>query len=133
MTGRHRGPRSIDAREELRQVGATTELSATLAALMGQAWPFVRCTGAGTLGALANVALEDEVVVLPRLRAGRLHLGFLGNLIVSVTMAHVMGHDFGTAFFAAVCGTTTLRSFKARIESAFEHERKEIGEQDDAG
>ncbi len=99
-----------------------------LAELVGHAWPFVRCTTAGLLGALANVALEDETVVLPRLDDGRLHLGFFGNLIVSVTMAHVVDHDFGTAFFAAVCGTTTLRSFKARIESAFEHERKEIGD-----
>lgn len=108
-------------------------LAATLAGLMGHAWPFVSCTSAGVLGALANVALEDEVVVLPRLSGGRLYLGFLGNLVVSVTMAHVVNHDFGTAFFAAVCGTTTLRTFKARIESAFEHEWKEIGESDDAG
>ena len=114
-------------------MGESTELAATLAALMGQAWPFVRCTSAGVLGALANAALEDEVLVLPRLRGGTLHLGFLGNLIVSVTMAHVVDHDFGTAFFAAVCGTTTLRTFKTRIESAFEHEWKEIGEDNDAG
>jgi len=114
--------------EGVRQVGEAGELTASLTALMGQAWPFVRCTAAGVLGALANAALEDEVVALPRLSDGRLHLGFLGNLIVSVTMAHVVDHDFGSAFFAAVCGTTTLRSLKARIESAFEHERKEMGE-----
>ena len=101
---------------------------AALMAFAGQAWPFVRCTAAGVLGALANVALEDEVVVLPRLSNGRLYLGFLGNLIVSVTVAHVVDHDFSTAFFAAVCGTTTLRTFKSRIENAFEHEWKEIGD-----
>ncbi len=101
--------------------------------LLAQAWPFVRCTAAGVLGALANVALEDEVVVLPRMTCGRLHLGFLGNLIVAVTMAHVVDHDFATAFFAAVCGTTTLAAFKARIEKAFEHEREGMGEGDDAG
>jgi hypothetical protein len=112
----------------VRQVGEAGELTASFAALLGEAWPFVRCTAAGVLGALANAALEDEVVALPRLSDGRLHLGFLGNLIVSVTMAHVVDHDFGSAFFAAVCGTTTLRSLKARIESAFEHERKEMGE-----
>ena len=105
-----------------------SDVLSALAELVGHAWPFVRCTTAGVLGALANVALEDETVVLPRLDDGRLHLGFLGNLIVSVTMAHVVDHDFATAFFAAVCGTTTLRTFKARIESAFEHERKEIGD-----
>lgn len=109
-------------------MGEAGELTASFAALLGEAWPFVRCTAAGVLGALANAALEDEVVALPRLSDGRLHLGFLGNLIVSVTMAHVVDHDFGSAFFAAVCGTTTLRSLKARIESAFEHERKEMGE-----
>jgi len=102
-------------------------------ALLAQTWPFLRCTAAGVLGALANVALEDEVVVLPRMTYGRLHLGFLGNLIVAVTMAHMVGHDFATAFFAAVCGTTTLAALKARIENAFEQEREGMGEGDDAG
>ncbi len=114
-------------------MGDGGELAAVMAALAREIWPFLRCTGAGVLGALANVALEDRVVVLPRLSHGRLHLGFLGNLIVSVTMAHVVDHDFGTAFFAAVCGTTTLQTFKMRIESAFEHERKEMADPDDAG
>jgi len=114
-------------------VGEMCHLAASFAVMIDQAWPFVRCTAAGVMGALANVALEDEVVVLPRLSHGRLYLGFLGNLVVSVTMAHVVDHDFGTAFFAAVCGTTTLRTFKARIESAFQHEWKGIGESDDAG
>ncbi len=109
------------------------KLTAIIAALSGQAWPLLRCTAAGVLGALANVVLEDEVVVLPRMHGRRLHLGFLGNMIVSVTMAHVADQDFATSFFAAVCGTTTLRTFKSRIESAFEYERKEVGEDDDAG
>ncbi len=113
-------------------MGEMSQLAVGFVALVEQAWPFLRCTAAGVLGALANVALEDEVVVLPRISSGRLYLGFLGNLIVSVTMAHVVDHDFGTAFFAAVCGTTTLRTFKTRIESAFQHEWKEIGS-DDAG
>ena len=110
-----------------------SDVLSALAELIGHAWPFVRCTTAGVLGALANVALEDEVVVLPRLAGGHLHLGFLGNMIVSVTMAHVVNHDFGTSFFAAVCGTTTLKSLKLRIESAFENERKEMSGEDDAG
>jgi len=104
-----------------------------MAALVAQAWPFLSCTAAGVLGALANVALEDKVVVLPRMAAGRLHLGFLGNLIIAVTMAHVVDHDFATAFFAAVCGTTTLATFKARIESAFEDERRRMGDGDGNG
>ncbi len=103
-----------------------------MATLAVQAWPFLRCTVAGALGALANVVLEDEVVVLPRMSHGRLHLGFLGNLIVAVTMAHVADHDFATSFFAAVCGTTTLSALKARIESAFEDEREGMGEAHDA-
>lgn len=98
-----------------------------------RAAPFLSCTVAGVLGALANVALEDEPVVLPRMRAGRLHLGFLGNLIIAVTMAHVVDHNFANAFFAAVCGTTTLTTFKARIERAFEEERRKMGDDHDVG
>lgn len=101
-----------------------------LAEMIARAWPFLSCTTAGVLGALANVALEDKVVALPRMAEGRLHLGFLGNLIIAVTMAHVVDHDFATAFFAAVCGTTTLATFKARIESAFEEERRKMGDGD---
>lgn len=101
-----------------------------LAEMIARAGPFLSCTAAGVLGALANVALEDKVVALPRMAEGRLHLGFLGNLIIAVTMAHVVDHDFATAFFAAVCGTTTLATFKARIESAFEEERRKMGDGD---
>ena len=42
-----------------------SQLAVGFVALVEQAWPFLRCTAAGVLGALANVALEDEVVVLP--------------------------------------------------------------------
>lgn len=114
-------------------VDGNGDLLTLLMKLAEQAWPFVRCTAAGVLGALANVVLEDEAVVLPRMLEGRLYLGFVGNLIVAVTMAHVVDQDFATAFFAAVCGTTTLGALKARIESAFEYERKGTGDDDDAG
>ena len=69
--------------------------------------------------------------MLPRMEQGRLHLGFLGNLIVAVAMAHVVDHDFRTAFFAAVCGTTTLRTFKQRIESTLAIHREELTGADD--
>ncbi len=88
--------------------------------------PLLRCTAAGLLGAFANLGLDDRPVVLPRLEDGKLYLGFLGNLIVSLAMAYVVDQDFRSSFFAAVCGTTTLRALKQRIEEAFEHERKEL-------
>lgn len=99
--------------------------------LVREAEPFVWCTIAGVLGALANVALDERPLVLPRMEDGRLHLGFLGNLIVAVAMAQVVDHDFRTSFFAAVCGTTTLRALKQRIESTFEVHRKELMGEDD--
>jgi len=102
-----------------------------LMTLLKQAGPVASCTAAGVLGALANLALEERPVVLPRMEAGRLHLGFLGNLIVAVAMAQVADHDFRTAFFAAVCGTTTLRALKQRIESTVELHRKELMGEDD--
>jgi len=97
-----------------------------LLTVLESAAPFVRCTTAGVLGALANIALDDCAVVLPHIEDRRLYLGFLGNLIVSLTMAYVVDQDFRTAFFAAVCGTTTLRAFKRHVEEAFEHERKDL-------
>lgn len=100
-------------------------------ALLRAAGPFVWCTIAGVLGALANVALDERPLVLPRMEDGRLHLGFLGNLIIAVTMAQVVDHDFRTSFFAAVCGTSTLRALKQRIESTFETHRKELMGEDD--
>jgi len=103
----------------------------TVWALLGEAGPLLTCTVAGVLGALANVALEERPLVLPRMENGRLHLGFLGNLIIAVAMAQVVDHDFRTSFFAAVCGTTTLRTLKQRIESAFETQRKELMGRDD--
>ena len=77
---------------------------------------------AGLLGALVNIALEGKPVVLPGIKDRELHLGFVGNLIVCVTVALLVDHSFQMAFFAALCGTATLRSFKARMERAFQEE-----------
>jgi len=90
--------------------------------------PLLRWTAAGLLGALANLALDGRPVVFPRMERGRLYLGFVGNLVVSLCMAYVVDQDFRTSFFAAVCGTTTLRALKLRLEEAFERERKELEE-----
>ena len=104
----------------------SSEALRELLALLQSASPLLRCTAAGLLGALANLGLDDRPVALPRVEEGRLYLGFLGNLMVSLAMAYVVDQDFRTSFFAAVCGTTTLRALKQRIEEAFEHERKEL-------
>ena len=112
-------------------MGETSGHIHLIVSLLREAEPFVWCTVAGVLGALANIALDERPVALPRMEDGRLHLGFLGNLIIAIAMAHVVDHDFRTSFFAAVCGTTTLRAFKQRIESTFEIHRKELIRQDD--
>lgn len=77
---------------------------------------------AGLLGAVVNVILEDKPVVLPQMKGHELHLGFVGNLIICVTVALLVDHNFQMAFFAALCGTATLRSLKARMEWAFQKE-----------
>ena len=77
---------------------------------------------AGLLGAVVNVVLEDKAVVLPRIKDRELHLGFVGNLIICITVALLVDHSFQMAFFAALCGTATLRSLKARMERAFQQE-----------
>ena len=77
---------------------------------------------AGLVGALVNVALEGKPVILPQMRDHQLHLGFVGNLIICVTVALLVDHNFQMAFFAALCGTVALRSLKARMERAFREE-----------
>lgn len=77
---------------------------------------------AGLLGALVNVVLEGKPVILPRMTGHQLHLGFVGNLIICVTVAVMVDHSFQMAFFAALCGTTTLRTLKAHMENAFREE-----------
>ena len=64
--------------------------------LLREAGPAIWCTAAGVLGALANVALEERPLALPRMENGKLYLGFAGNLIIAVAMAHVVDHDFRT-------------------------------------
>jgi hypothetical protein len=86
---------------------------------------------AGALGAVVNCALEEEPVVLPRLRGNRLELGFLGNLATCFVTAQIADHSFTTAFLAALAGTMILRTLKRRIEAAFaeELERLKRGEE----
>ena len=81
---------------------------------------FLAITLAGVLGALANTALENKPLALPRLSKGGLRLGFLGTLIISVVAAHAVDHSFGAALLAAVCGAATLRRVKSEIDKGFD-------------
>lgn len=93
--------------------------------------PWMCFTLAGALGALANVALGSKAVMLPRVEGHRVRLGFLGQLVLCISVAHVIDHNFQTAFFGALCGAGFLRHVKQRIEQAFEEETR--GVDDDGG
>ena len=79
-------------------------------------------TLAGLLGAAVNLALEGRPLVLPRMSDGALYLGFVGNLIVCITVAFIIDGSFSTAFFAALIGTCILRKLKTKLERAFAEE-----------
>ncbi len=94
-------------------------------------WPvevrrFVGFSVAAVLGALATVALERKPLVLPRLRHGGLHLGFLGTLVISLVAAHAVDHSFSAALIAAVGGGATVRRLKAGIDRGFEREHRRL-------
>ncbi len=83
---------------------------------------YVLCGLAGLLGALVNAALEGRPLVLPRMKGNELHLGFIGNLIICLTVAFMLDGSFQMAFFAALTGTYILRTLKAKLERAFADE-----------
>ena len=87
----------------------------------------VLITLAGILGGLASAALDRQALVFPRLRPGRIELGFVGTVLVSVVAAHAVDHGFSTALAAAVCGGETLRRLKAGIDRSFDAEHRRVG------
>ena len=87
----------------------------------------VLITVAGILGGLASAALDRQALVFPKLRRGRIELGFVGTVLVSVVAAHAVDHGFSTALVAAVCGGATLRRLKAGIDRGFDEEHRQIG------
>ncbi len=95
-----------------------------LAVLLGNSptGEYVLCGLAGLLGALVNATLEGRPLVLPRMKGNELHLGFIGNLIICVTVAFIVDGSFQMAFFAALTGTYILRHLKAKLERAFAEE-----------
>ena len=82
----------------------------------------VTCALAGLLGALVNAALEGRPLILPRMKDNALHLGFVGNLIICITVAFIIDGSFPIAFLAALSGTYGLRCLKAKLERAFADE-----------
>ena len=86
----------------------------------GSGW--IGYTLAGLLGALVNLALEGRPLVLPRMNNGALHLGFVGNLTICITVAFIIDGSFPMAFFAALIGTCILRKLKTKLEQAFAEE-----------
>ena len=85
----------------------------------------------GVLGALTNAALGSRTILLPRVDGDRIRLGFVGQLIICIGVACAVDHDFQTAFFSSLCGTSLLRYMKHRIESHFKELESELGEYDE--
>lgn len=88
--------------------------------------PFIALTISGALGAIANVALGDKTVALPRIEGHRIRLGFLGQLLLCIGVAHAVDHDFQTSFFASLCGAAMLRHIKRQIERVFGEAVKQL-------
>ena len=82
--------------------------------------PLIALTLSGVMAAIANVALGDSTVALPRVMDGRLRLGFIAQVLLCVSVAHVVDHNYQTAFVAALCGNATLRQVKRRVDAAFQ-------------
>ena len=91
----------------------------------------VLLTIGGIMGALTNAALGPKAILLPRRVGGCIHLGFLAQLIVSIGVAHAVGHDLQSAFLAALCGVSLMRTVKRRLESAFQGLAVEFEEESD--
>jgi energy-converting hydrogenase Eha subunit B len=96
------------------------EWARVISGLSPEVKSFLWFTLAGVLGALATTVLERKPLVLPQMRRGALHLGFVGTLIVSLVAAHAVDHSFGTALIGAVCGGATLKRLKTGIDKGFE-------------
>ena len=94
--------------------------------LSGPAGAPVRYGLAGALAAVVNCALDDQAVVLPRLRGNRLELGFLGNLVTCCVAAQIADSCFANALVAGLAGTMILRTLKRRIERACEEELERL-------
>ncbi len=96
------------------------QLIHSLASSVDSGW--LSYTLAGVLGALVNIALEGRPLVLPQMKGHALYLGFVGNLIVCITVAFIINGSFPRAFFAALIGTCILRKLKTKLEQAFAEE-----------
>ena len=92
--------------------------------------PLLVFTLGGVLAAVANVALSDRPVALPRVTGGKLRLGFLAQVLLCVGVAYAVDHSFRVAFLSALCGNATLRQVKHRIDTVFEQVVKELDELD---
>jgi hypothetical protein len=88
-------------------------------------------TAAGFLGAFVSAILDARAIILPCWRGRRIELGTLGPVLVSITAAHLVDHDFQSAFLGALCGMSTLRHIRSQLQAAFDCEARILREGSD--
>lgn len=64
----------------------------------------------GLIGALAKDCLIDNSLMLPKLKNGKLYLGFIGGALVGAFLGLVIDGSFITATLAGYSGTSILKN-----------------------
>jgi hypothetical protein len=72
---------------------------------------------AGALGALAKDILKDNEVELPKIKDGKMALGFLGGMITGGAAGYFIDGSLTTAFMAGFTGTAVLESLLVKKDT----------------
>jgi len=77
---------------------------------------------AGALGALVRVLLSGAVQ-LPRVKRGRLYLGFITDMALGAVIGAAIDHHWLTAFAVALAGRTTAAEILDRVKNRINEKR----------
>ena len=64
--------------------------------------------GAG--GALTKDILQDNALTMPKIKAGKIYLGFIGAMIIGAVIGYLVDHSPVTAFSTSFMGMTTIEN-----------------------
>jgi len=70
----------------------------------------------GGAGALTKDIIQDNALIMPEKKDGKLYLGFLGAIIIGGIVGYLVDHSPITAFSTSFMGMTTIENLLAKKE-----------------
>ncbi len=85
---------------------------------------YLEILGAGAIGALISDIVQDNCIVMPEFKSGKLYLGFIGGIAIGAIAGYLIDGSVVTAFMGGFTGKSIVIALLKKFELTYQDNEK---------